>query len=93
MHVFTIGTPEPASYNATLGNATIMFDLRTIPQQGPVAIWSRGPAGFRWIGGYYDPTRTTLYEGVFPVKEFSLTSLRDSFDVVMQFQQVTPSRL
>ena len=93
LHVFTVGVPQPDSYNATLGDDNILLDLRVIPPRGPIYAWGKGPSYFRWIGGYYDPTETTEYEGVFPVKQFYLTSLRDSFDVVIQLQQVTPSQL
>ncbi len=80
-------TPPAGSYESYLHSAglpRLILDLRGVPTDSPATEWLPGPRRFRRITAAYDDSH--------PEYSYTLTSLPQKFDVIIYFQDTTPSR-
>lgn len=80
--------PPEDSYEYTFHNAGLplfFLDLRRLPSDSPAANWLLTSHPFREIGAVYDPTHPEDY--------FMPSILPDMFDVLIYFQDTSPSLL
>ncbi|HEX5505679.1 MAG TPA: erythromycin esterase family protein [Thermomicrobiales bacterium] len=84
--VYQASPAPPDSYEAAFRQADLprmILDLRDAPPDTPGTAWLPGPRRFRQIGAGYDPAHPDDY--------FIRVSLPREFDVVVSFQDTSPS--